>query len=483
MAKMTLANIFSAKSFFSFRSLSIGRELSANVYIHGYSAAHSLSDKLALGHHVSADIPGSVNIFAYWESGHLIEKLKEQSISLLPTLTRPSPLTIGSGLAQIGYKSLSHFLEKRKYAEVCGKHLLAELEEYLLKHHGYVERVNLIGHSLGGRLLVSALQSSLEQARKPDRRNAKPEATLEIQNVLLMAAATELSERDSAVLTNAVTGNIYHAYSKSDSVLLLNPLEKSIGRREVKYFKSTQMTKPDGAGFGHMDYWPNLNQVLVETGFFSDWAPCPPSEQIRASGLEGFTHEDIELVELLARSPWRALKVVCAITGVASSGKAPQQVATNIAKRIKEAGGNIAANRYRGHGVSYAETLEDTWEALTGRTRKKHVSLDKLESDVCALIINIALQGQKTESDATKPTLSESIKNTISISRHLRTSRNFVFINNQSASQPNTIKNFYMKCRKIPNNLWHMDHFKLLPAIYLIHHLRGQKNVQKDTSI
>src|SRR5690606_18190908 len=119
--------------------------------------------------------------------------------------------------------------------------------------------------------------------------------------------------------------------------------------------------------------------------------------------------------------------------GVASSGKTPKQVATNTVKRIKEAGGNIAANKYRGHGVSYAETLEDTWKALVGPTQKKHASLEQLELEVCVSIENVALRGQKSVARITELTLSEAIKRAIHISKHLKTPGNFVFIDGRPA--------------------------------------------------
>src|SRR5690606_34233860 len=96
-----------------------------------------------------------------------------------------------------------HFARLRARAERMGKVLLAKLDSYLLEHFPYITEVNLIGHSLGGRLIISALRGESELSAH----------SLTIREVLLMGAAVNIENDEPHKLKAHISGRLINAYS------------------------------------------------------------------------------------------------------------------------------------------------------------------------------------------------------------------------------------------------------------------------------
>ncbi|KPH01511.1 hypothetical protein AEQ67_04410 [Pseudomonas sp. RIT-PI-q] len=233
----------------------------ANVFIHGYSAGHDIEDRCALRKHIPSSLHNCINIFAYWPSGHWsqFDKLSSSGVSAI------ARFNILAGTAAAVVDRAVHFNTSRNRATDMGKTLISQLESYLLKHHPYVSKVNLVGHSLGGRVVVSALLDLLDKPTQND---------LDIGDVLLMAAAVELSGNDARAIRKRTNCKLYNAYSKDDDILRLNAGESSAGRRPVPNCKNVRM-----ASFGHTDYWSHLEQVLRASGFHGYKSGLPVSSQ------------------------------------------------------------------------------------------------------------------------------------------------------------------------------------------------------------
>ncbi|MGA9219623.1 MAG: DUF726 domain-containing protein, partial [Pseudomonas graminis] len=212
----------------------------ANVFVHGYSAGHDLDDRYKLVGSLPKQVPGSINIFAFWDSGH-ISKLSGLEKTVLTRLAWGNPI---AGLGALTASRAKHFFDMRSQAEVVGKTLLAELDAYLVNRLPYIEQVNLIGHSLGGRVLVTAMRELIKN---------RDNDSLKIDNVILMAAAVDVTPMEAEAFVRRVEGDIYNAYSRDDSVLKLNIDEDSIGRRCVKGLVCVEMLHDTGKGFGHLD--------------------------------------------------------------------------------------------------------------------------------------------------------------------------------------------------------------------------------------
>ena len=136
----------------------------ANIFIHGYSAGHSDEDKELLLKKIPEQLRNYTNIFAFWPSNHYFNFDKKSLLKIgIASLT-----LVTQGTAPIGYLSLANtlardrtknFTDARSRAERMGAVLLEQLKEYLRCNHPQVERINLIGHSLGGRVVMSSLRT------------------------------------------------------------------------------------------------------------------------------------------------------------------------------------------------------------------------------------------------------------------------------------------------------------------------------------
>lgn len=313
----------------------------ANVFIHGYSAGHDMEDRCALRKCIPSSLHNCVNIFAFWPSGHWsqFDALSSGGVS---AITRVNVL---AGAAAAVVDRAVHFNSSRKRATAMGKTLLSQLERYLLEFHPYVSKINLVGHSLGGRVVVSAL---LDMLHKPANHD------LEIGDVLLMAAATELSGNEARAIRKRTNCKLYNAYSKDDDILRLNIGENSAGRQPVANCKNVRMES-----FGHTDYWPRLEQVLRESGFHSYQSGLPVSLQphpiIKNPDPVVTDHFLYDLLELtsdrirgqfakhLRSSSWTTLETDHSLY--------------LLSKEFQLLGGHCLVNMARGRGLKYVQIL------------------------------------------------------------------------------------------------------------------------------
>lgn len=219
----------------------------ASIFIHGYSAGHDAQDRNELLHSIPASTRQHARIFAFWNSSHF-GRFNKQSRRSLRTSTTYSLVYTAAFAAS---DRTAHFLKIRRRSEDMGRILFSQLENYLRRDYPNVKKVNLIGHSLGGRLIVSSLKSLA--GRTP---------SFVINDVLLMAAAVEVQPLEAAALRSQVHGRLVNAYSTADWTLLLPFDENSLGRCEVEHFENVRID-----GFGHCDYWKNLQDVFIRTAF------------------------------------------------------------------------------------------------------------------------------------------------------------------------------------------------------------------------
>lgn len=228
----------------------------ANIFVHGYSTGHSDEDKEFLLDKIPEQLRDYTNIFAFWPSNHYLDFDKS---SLLALGAAGLTVVTGGFTAPLAYSSLAgslvrdrrtNFTDARSRAERMGALLLEQLSEYLCHNHPQIETINLIGHSLGGRLVVNSLQTVTKRQR------------LAINDVLLMAAAVEVTPDEALQMRGLLQGRLINAYSKADRTLLLNWGETCLGRNEVDHFESVEMKD-----FGHSHYWERLPDVLNKTNF------------------------------------------------------------------------------------------------------------------------------------------------------------------------------------------------------------------------
>lgn len=313
----------------------------ANVFIHGYSAGHDMEDRSSLRKYIPSSLHNCINIFAFWPSGHW-SQFDELSTKGILAAGRFN-LLAGAGVA-VADRTL-HFNISRKRATAMGKTLLKQLEAYILTHHPYVGTVNLVGHSLGGRVVISALRELLS--------NQAPDG-LEVGDVLLMAAASELSGEEASAIGKRIKGSLCNAFSSADNILLLNLGETSAGRNPVDNCKNVEMPE-----FGHTDYWPRLERVLRASRFHGYQGGLPASTQAQAIvknpdpvvsdhllyDLLELTSDRIrsQVVKHLRTSSWTSFETDNSLY--------------LLTKELQLLGGHCLVNLARGSGLKYVQIL------------------------------------------------------------------------------------------------------------------------------
>lgn len=312
----------------------------ANVFIHGYSAGHDLEDRCALRKYIPSSLHNCINIFAFWPSGHWsqFDKLSSGSVSAI------ARLNILAGTAAAVVDRAVHFNNSRNRATAMGKTLISQLETYLLKHHPYVSKINLVGHSLGGRVVVSALLDLLEKETLPD---------LELGEVLLMATAAELSGDDARAIGKRTNCKLYNAYSKDDEILRLNVGESSAGRRPIRNCKNVRMDS-----FGHTDYWPRLEEVLRASGFHGYKSSLPVSGQPKLIKKPDPVVSDYFIYDLLELTSDRIRNQVAKHLRSSSwTALEPDPSLYLLTKEFQLLGGHSLINLARGRGLKYIQIL------------------------------------------------------------------------------------------------------------------------------
>ncbi|WP_394206974.1 DUF726 domain-containing protein [Pseudomonas putida] len=246
----------------------------ANIFIHGYSAGHSDEDKQLLLDRIPEQLKHYTNIFAFWPSNHIFRFDKSSLWKIGAAGLNAGAALTGAPIGSLGLVGslakdrMGNFTQARARAESMGAVLLDQLQDYLTSHHPHIKTINLIGHSLGGRLVISSLKSFSSRQQ------------LAINDVLLMAAAVEVTAIEARKMRGLLQGRLINAYSKADKTLLLNVGETCLGRNEAEHFESIEMND-----FGHTDYWERLPEVLTKSRFKASLPPSPeparPSAQAK----------------------------------------------------------------------------------------------------------------------------------------------------------------------------------------------------------
>ena len=325
----------------------------ANIFIHGYSAGHDLEDRQTLIRSIPPELHDQLNILAFWPSSHFL-RISSTTKKLIFAASR---IHIIASAAALAADRVAHFALIRARAEEMGSVLFNQLEEYLLRHHPQVTRVNLIGHSLGGRVVVTALKN---------RSLSKPQEHPQIGDVLLMAAAAEASSAEAAAMLNWIEGRLINAYSKDDNVLRLNADEVCLGRNEIMFFENVHMQ-----GFGHSDYWPKLRDVMKKAGFS---ALSRPTTGLAPQPENDFAKNDVQLYQVLRHSDSGLLDAAIAHLK-SSTWTSIQDSETDrvlaFTRELQAVAGHCLVNFARGNGLSYLKTLEMLTDHY-GLTSKLH---------------------------------------------------------------------------------------------------------------
>ncbi len=227
-----------------------------NVYIHGYSAIMNESSKQTIINHINTSSAGK-SLLYLWSSGSVAKHFlsKKQVIDVLSSLGDTSLLAVKKT-----EELFMHFKENQGKAESIGESIfLQDLFQFLDNKKIEYTHINLIGHSLGARMICSAIKENDELTKK-----------LKIHNVVFLGGATSIQNTWSDI-TDCISGNIYNFYSKIDVALMFKPdAEKSLGRYEIPTQENTQNKIYNiQVKYHHWEYWNNLSNIqkLVQNIF------------------------------------------------------------------------------------------------------------------------------------------------------------------------------------------------------------------------
>jgi len=321
-----------------------------NLYVHGYSAFFSQQQ---LGHFSQqlATIEGSTNLMLFWPAGHFLENLFAPFKDVIASMLGGGAL----GAATIGVgKAIAYFLDHYKSVEArvdeVAKSLLPELANYLHGESIKVRQINLIGHSLGARLLVKSLLASPEVARE-----------LPLNNLLLMGGAICTSSPWDLV-SAPLKGRVINCHSSKDWALALKPdTERCIGRYAIPLTPAlkAKVANVHLATFDHAAYWPQLKTVVQYTDLLQERRGMIRADQ--RSPEVRFAEEDVDLFPLLVQARPEELKFFAELMAQKRSASIDATVREplKLAIELQRMGGDTFMNLARGHGVSYREIAQD----------------------------------------------------------------------------------------------------------------------------
>ncbi|MGY2685487.1 DUF726 domain-containing protein [Pseudomonas tolaasii] len=326
-----------------------------NLYVHGYSA---FFNRQQLGNFKAqlATIEGSTNLMLFWPAGHFLENLFAPFKEVITSMLGGG----GLGGATVGVgKAIAYFLDHYKSVEArvdeVARTLLPELANYLHAEALPVRRINLIGHSLGARILVKSLLATPEVARE-----------LPLNNVLLMGGAICTSSAWDEV-SAPLAGRVINCHSSKDWALAMKPdAERCIGRYAIPLTPAlkAKVTNVHLATFDHAAYWPQLKTVVQYTDLLQERRGMIRSDQ--RSPEVRFAEEDLELFPALVQARPDELKFLAELMAQKRSASIDADVREplKLAIELQRMGGDTFMNLARGHGVGYRQIAEDVAHRL-----------------------------------------------------------------------------------------------------------------------
>lgn len=225
-----------------------------NIFIHGYKSLTSeRSTGASLERIARLNVPGR-NYLLQWSSGNwnrtaIVAGLRASyRVARIRHLLCPWMLLVDAGVMSIAEVAQFKWMEKR--SELVGSELL-EIVQAVERSES--ARVNLIGHSLGARIIHFGLRfNDWSDVRIGDC-------------VLLGGAADSGVEAWNACLAK-IEGRMFNGFSASDRILGITPdLRGRVGARPMPQIVVDGVPKVVNhhcVGVRHVDYWSKLDTVL-----------------------------------------------------------------------------------------------------------------------------------------------------------------------------------------------------------------------------
>ncbi|MEM9187058.1 MAG: DUF726 domain-containing protein [Planctomycetota bacterium] len=243
-----------------------------NVFIHGYrSLASSEAVGRAARRVLAAGAVGE-NYLLDWDSGGWRRSFRANAATLaglraayrvarLRHVLAPWMILVDAGVVSLAEVAQFKFMERR--AERVG----AELGP-LVQAVADGRPVNLIGHSLGARVIHHALRRCSSGVPSDG-----PTAGAAIEDCVLLAGAADLGAADWRDCLRSISGRLYNAYSPRDRILRITPdLRRRVGggpMPQVVINDAERVVNHRCEEVGHTTYWTEIDRLLPRV-----WPGC-----------------------------------------------------------------------------------------------------------------------------------------------------------------------------------------------------------------
>ena len=235
--------------------LSDGSEEVINVFIHGFLSVSTLEKYLGLCQMILKASPmGRAYLYNWPSSGTKIPALGVPVRRVLQ-LTKLNPASILWMPAEMAAEKVisvaTQFLTAKRQSEKAGKKLLHKVS---LIQGAKNLPINLIGHSLGARVIQYSLANS-------------DWSKYDLRKCILLGGAADLNASWGEMLEK-VNDRIINVYSQRDKIL---SLERAFGnsKKVGKYPINSPYNGIENRhyrSFGHSDYWMRLPYILPRLG-------------------------------------------------------------------------------------------------------------------------------------------------------------------------------------------------------------------------
>lgn len=347
-----------------------------NIFIHGYSAASTESDRDKLKKHVAKINTSDSNILAFWPSGSIFKNFS--STDLLGVALKPNPFlfAVNAISSQIGgFKAVEQRISDLKYK------FYVLLVRFLKINSRKYKEVNIYSHSLGARLIIESILAMSDEFK-----------SINIKNLILMAGARDLSNAECKKLLTVISGSIYNIHSDADLVLKIKPdFEKCIGVHPIVIddeLKERVVNRPFHS-LGHLDYWDNVHKIINHLDFNNN----SRKEVMVVSNNKPieFCLNDESLYNVIYYSSNKERKVIAKLLNKRNSSISDKNLETQfLTNEIQLMGGDSIVNKFRGHGVKYNEILRDISEEIGIKNIE-----DKSDFEVESMILDVMMNDFK----------------------------------------------------------------------------------------
>ena len=235
----------------------------ANIFFHGYTSITSEDDIEILKQSIPI-IDNKDSILVHWDSGNIKQAAAQSIFEVIHNDTPEKKSSVKERIFSWGKEVLTNtandlvenFISNEKKADILASKLSYILDKCEFSHP--YDHINLIGHSLGARLVLQGVCTLSENFKS------------KIKSVVLMGGAIGWRHEFGPSLKHFTNLHLFNLYSSKDLVLVGKPgFERSIGRCNIPESTQYRVTNIHCDGFGHTDYWPQFIH-LNETYKFLD---------------------------------------------------------------------------------------------------------------------------------------------------------------------------------------------------------------------